>query len=592
MLRPSSAAPTRDYNLIFPRRLPITATVNATGQIEPMQTVNLSFTTPGRVSEVLVDLGQMVQAGTPLARLDPRELTIRLAQADAQLRQAQANQQKLLAGASAADIAIAEAQVRQAQSQLRQTTGSVTNADLAAAAAQLEQAQTQLAVAEAGPDPTQVTLAEQQLAQAEAQLESQRDQLSAAKTNAEIQLEQSANSLTQAQSRYATAKMNWEFIEATGNDPINPTIRVGDLENSIILPNKLSETQRRQYYDTFVQAEAQLQIAENNVSQAIVQLESARQAEINGIRLNEQQVAQAVTRLQQAQSGATLDQLAAARAQVASAQANLNRLRGDQRSGALGVAQAGLEQSRARLDQLQANPGASDLELSAAQVASAQATRDLAQLAVDDSTLRAPITGTVAELNLRVGEVAPARAIVLADLSQFKITIRVDEIDIPRINTAQPVTLTLDALPNVALTGQVESVAPLAAAQAAVTSYEVRISARTNDPRVRAGMSASADITVARKEDALLVPRRAVRNDRGELVVDVVADSAQCTNVATTNAAPPALEQRVVRTGLSNELLIEILEGLSAQDCVYVEGIDARLRGFLGGPPPGTRQQR
>ena len=69
-------------------------------------------------------------------------------QAQADLKQAQADYQKLVDGASPEDIAQAQAQLAQAQGQYSQTTGSVTGADVAAARAKLEQAKAQL-----GPAP-------------------------------------------------------------------------------------------------------------------------------------------------------------------------------------------------------------------------------------------------------------------------------------------------------------------------------------------------------------------------------------------------------------------------------------------------------
>ena len=89
--RGGQQTPVRSYGLVNPRFDRLIATVNATGQIAPVQTVNLSFAVTGRVAEVLVRPGDPVEKGQPLARLDTRELELRLAQAEAQLAQAQAN---------------------------------------------------------------------------------------------------------------------------------------------------------------------------------------------------------------------------------------------------------------------------------------------------------------------------------------------------------------------------------------------------------------------------------------------------------------------------------------------------------------------
>ena len=81
-LRNGGAQPTRAFSLIYPRYDTLIATVNATGQIEPAQVANLNFGGVGRVGEVLVKVGDVVAAGAALARLDTRELSIRVAQAE------------------------------------------------------------------------------------------------------------------------------------------------------------------------------------------------------------------------------------------------------------------------------------------------------------------------------------------------------------------------------------------------------------------------------------------------------------------------------------------------------------------------------
>lgn len=583
--RAAPAPAERNFSLINPRTDTLVATVNAAGRIDPARTVDLSFAAGGRVSEVLVAVGDSVAAGDVLARLDDAEARLRLSQSEAQLRQAQAGLDRLLGGAAAADVQAAEAQLRQAQAQLRQVQGSVTDADLRAAAEQLRQAEAVLARVRGAPNTSDVQAAEARVREAEITLERQRTQLSANKTSAEIQLDQATNQLTQAQSRYSTAKQNWDYVQETGADPVvrnvsDPT-RPGQTR-----PNKLNDSQRQQYYDAFVQAEAALRNAENAVAQAQIAAENARQAEASGVELAEGQLQVAQAQRDQLFQPGTPEQVAAAQAQAASARASLERLRGDQRGGSLDAAEAGLLAAQASLDRLRADPAAPDVASAQAQVDAARAARDLAQLALDQATLTAPFAGVIAAVNLTPGETpAPALpAVTLADISGFTVDVTVDEIDVSRIAAGQPVTLTLDALPDLRLAGEVQSIAPLAEEQAAVSSYRVRISTEAADPRVRAGMSAGADIVVARREAVLLVPRRAVRSDRGRLLVDVTRDPGLCQRPREELPPRPETEEREVTTGLSNEQLIEITGGLDAASCVFVEGFDSRFTIF-GGPP-------
>lgn len=588
-LRGNQAEVRRTYELVYPRRNTITATVNATGQMQPAQVANLSFSAPGRVAEVLVAIGDQVKQGDALARLDSREQQVRVIQAASQLAQAQASYEKLVEGANAEDIAAAEAQLRQAEGQLRQTSGSVTAADIQAAEAQLQQAQVQLRLLEAGPTAADLRASESQLEQTQAQLATQRDQLSAAKTNAQFQIDQSVNTLTQAQSRYASAKKNWDYVQETGFDPIRPSLGVDPLGRDIA--NRLNDAQRQQYADAFVQSEAALRSAEQAVAQAQVAFETAQQNEITGIQAAEQTVAQAQARLDQLRVGADAGQLAAARAQVAAARANLAKLRGDQRGGTLQAAQAAVDQARASLARVSGDASGSDLAVARAQIESAQASLDLAKLGQDETTLQAPFSGTVAEVNLKVGELPSATRIpiVLADLSSFYVDVAVDEIDVSRISAGQVVTLTLDALPDVAILASVERIAPLSTVQSAVTAYQVRVVAANADERVRPGMSTNADIVVAREPNVLLVPRRAVRNDRGRLIVETPTDPAVCDLPPAERPERPTLRQIDVRTGLSNEIVIQITEGLDETTCVYVEGVTSQFDLFGGGGPPRAR---
>ncbi|HEU5087218.1 MAG TPA: biotin/lipoyl-binding protein, partial [Roseiflexaceae bacterium] len=342
----------RSYTLITPAYGPLTALVTAAGQIEPQQTVNLSFTTASAVDAVLVRPGDEVAAGQVLARADTRELALRLAQAQAALRQAEANAARVRGGVTQSELAAAEVQLEQARGQLLQVRGGVTDTDLQAARAQLQQAQAALAKLTRGANQSDIEIAEARVRDAELTLTTQRDQLSAAKTNAELQLQQATNALTQAQSRYATAKQNWEYVQETGNDPITRSVP-SSTQPGQSRDNKLNDSQRQQYYDAFVQAEAALHSAETSVRQAQVAYDNARQAEASGVERAEGQVQIAQANRDQLLAGADADQLAAAQAQVAAARSNLAKLGGEQRAGALQAAEAAVRLAEVKFGQLQ-----------------------------------------------------------------------------------------------------------------------------------------------------------------------------------------------------------------------------------------------
>ncbi|MDP6756398.1 MAG: hypothetical protein QGG82_01835, partial [Patescibacteria group bacterium] len=86
----------------------LTQSVEATGKVESAERIDLNFRTTGRISEMSVNVGDTVRANAILARLDSRALTSKVADARARVDKEKADYQKLLAGASDADIKVAE----------------------------------------------------------------------------------------------------------------------------------------------------------------------------------------------------------------------------------------------------------------------------------------------------------------------------------------------------------------------------------------------------------------------------------------------------------------------------------------------------
>ena len=481
----------------------VAASQSFEGVVVPRQIAVLNFpTTSAVVAELMVNKGDRVEMRQPLARLDTRALELNVEQARASVAQAKAQDSKLRAPASAATLAAAEAQVAQAQAQLQQVQGSVTRQDIAAAQAQLTQAHAALALLQAGPKGPDLQSAQAGVSQAQANLQSQRDSLSMAKTNAAASRDQAANNLTQVQSRYATAKQNWDYVQATGEDPINP--KTTDTQTGAQRSNKVNDAQRQQYYDAYVQAEAALRTAEQAVAVAVAAYDTARQQEVNGIAAAEAQLSQSQASLTRTQSGADKDQLAAARAQVAVAQANLTRLQGSQRAGAIDAATAAVALAQANLEKIQEPVTQADLDLSQAAISQAEVGLHAAELALQQASLRAPFSGTIAEINLRVGEVpnamntiasqvpnATSGAIVLADTSKWQIeTTDLTELNIARVSEGSKVKLSFDAIPGLELSGTVVRIKPIGTDRKGDMTYTAIITPDTQDQRLRWNMTA------------------------------------------------------------------------------------------------------
>jgi len=470
--------------------------ISAEAKVVPIQSAELVFQTTGTVAEIMVQEGQRVDKDAPLARLDAREQELRVEQAKVDLTRSRANYEQFVEGATPEEIAAAQASVAQAEATLRQSEGSVTKQDVAAARSQLDSARAALARLEAGPKRTEVEQTSAVRDQAQATLQAQRDSLSATKTNAELAMRQAADNLTKAQASYATAKANWGYVQESGADPTNP--KRTDPTSGKEKKNKLNDVQKRQYYETFVQAEAAMHSAEKQLTAAQVAYDQARQAEISGIQNAEAQVREAQAALDQLLAGADKEQIAAARAEVAQAQANLDKLIGEQRAGQLEVARAGVQNAQARLNQLTAKPRKTDLEMAQAQVTAAEIALKQAELALARTTLRAPFAGTVAALNVEVGEKPSEEkpAVVLAGLSAWQIeTSDLTELDVVDIHEGDAVTISFDALPGVALVGTVDRIKPLGETYRGDMTYTVVVIPKQSDARLRWNMTATIAVS-------------------------------------------------------------------------------------------------
>lgn len=472
----------------------------ADARVVPIRSAALSLSTSGIVAELLVDEGDSVNPGQILLRLDQSHEQARVNNAQAALAESEASLERLLAGATAEEIAIAEAQLRQAQAQATMVNNSVTPQDLKAAQAQINQAQATLNRLANTPKDSDKRASVAQLAQAEQNLSMQRDQLSAAKTSAELRMRQATNTLVQAQTQYATARSNWEEVERTGRDPINPNM-TDPANPTKTKSNKLNDAQKQQYYDAYVNAEAALHSAEQAVEEAKVAYDTARQAEVDGVKVAEQQLIQAQASNERAMQGPEADEWAAARAQLAAGQATLARLRGAERASSVEAAQAGVEVAAASLERLQAPPPESEIALARTRVQAAQAELDQALLALADTELRAPFAGTIAAVEIEQSVFLSAGSIVLrlADFSAWKIeTVDLTELNISEVQPGAPVTVSFDALPGVELKGIVSHIAPFGEIRQGDITYTATITPEQHDSRLYWNMTATLAIMPGR----------------------------------------------------------------------------------------------
>lgn len=265
----------------------------------------------------------------------------------------------------------------------------------------------------------------------------------------------------------------------------------------------------------------------------------------------------AQARLASLQDGARPADLQAAYANVSSAQAQVQASQAN-----VLVAEANVARAEAAYQQLLEPPTEEEIAVLEAQVEAAETNVALAELRLEQALITAPMAGKVANILVEVGEQATpgATAMILVDEGAYHIEVNVDEIDIEQISIGQEVEITLDALPEQIVQGEVADIAPTSSeAGTGVVTYLVTINIQDADIRLRPGMSANASIIVQEVDDVLIVPNWAIRLDRdtGEAFVNRLEADGTVTEV-------------VVETGLRNEQYSQVLSGLEIGDTVVV----------------------
>jgi HlyD family secretion protein len=187
-------------------------------------------------------------------------------------------------------------------------------------------------------------------------------------------------------------------------------------------------------------------------------------------------------------NGPTAEEIAVARAGITEAEAALAAVKAGPTREQIAVAEAGVAQAEA---------GVAEAE---AALAAAQAALETAQAALDNFELVASFPGTVARVNVEVGQfLAPgASAITLGDASTWYVeTDDLSEVDVVQVAVGQPVKVTVDALPDQEFQGIVTDIAPRSETKRGDVTYTVSIKLTgATDAPLRWGMTAFVDINV------------------------------------------------------------------------------------------------
>jgi HlyD family secretion protein len=478
-------------------RTSVTSTVTATGSLQAITEQNVGFPDGGKLVEVNVAVGQQVEPGQILARIDDFTARQDLVSAEAQLAQEQAVLARIRGGNH---VNAAEDDVKRAGAVLKATKARAEAVDDANASA-VEEAKRQL------------ELDKEVLHDTEARTRAHR------------------RSCTAADRRDAERDADRDDDR---DEPLFPiSRRDGEAEDCEVAAEK----------------EAEVEQAERRVRASEAALERAENQR----------------RVDRAEQDLAIEN---ARRELETAKNEAEGARGDRPH---------------------------DIDEQAAVVAQLRAEVDKARRAVEDTVLRAPVAGKVASINGVVGEflgggsgttpLAPGGTvplpergsavssgeqsgsdnerpggsafIVLGDVQSFRIVAPFAETDAALVQPDQAVDVTFDAIPDLTRSGRVASIAPTATDIRGVTSYYAVIVLNELDPRLRDGLTASANVVVDHRDDTLAIPNAALmQSGRSGTVTVLEPDGSQ--------------RQVQVELGLAGDSVTQVVSGLREGQQVLV----------------------
>lgn len=191
------------------------------------------------------------------------------------------------------------------------------------------------------------------------------------------------------------------------------------------------------------------------------------------------------------------------------------------------------------------------------------------QDSLENYTITAPISGQVIQKAAKVGDnitrsgSSDTTLAVIYDLSSLTFEMSIDELDIQNVKVGQEVEVTADAFEGQTFSGTVTNVSLQSTYSNGVTTYPVTVTLEESGDLLP-GMNVDGTIIIDQAEDVLTIPVDSLmRGNQVYVKDDTITEPA--------DGVPAGFRAVQVKTGLTNDTYVEITEGLSEGDQVYVD---------------------
>ncbi|MEH2316211.1 efflux RND transporter periplasmic adaptor subunit [Nostoc sp.] len=360
------------------------------------------------------------------------------------------------------------------------------------------------------------------------------------------------------------------------------------------------ETQRSQYRANLAQSQAQLaeavagsrpqEIAQARarLAQSQAQLAAARagnrpqevaqsQSQVDAAQAKVNYASQQVKRYQYlykegAETKQLLDQAISddksAKANLEEAKKRFSLVQSGTRTEEIDQRQAAVNEARAALVLLEDGTRSEEIVQRQAAVAAAEAQLKGVQVQLEDTIIRAPLSGIVTQKYAEPGAfVTPTTSAstsasatsssIVAVARGLEILAQVPEADLSRIKPGQQVEIVADAYPDQVFKGHVRLIAPEAVVEQGVTSFQVRVALDTGIDKLRSGLNVDLTFLGDRVNNALVLPTVSIVTEKGK------------TGVLVPDAKNKP-QFREVTVGAQIQEQTQILEGVKEGDRIFV----------------------
>lgn len=504
----------------------VVSSVSASGILQPLTTVDVKSSAGGIVDLLAVDVGAVVEPGQLIAKIDPTDTRTALDQAEA---------------------------------------------DLSAANARLSQSKEALSL--------QAEQNASQLQQAEQAYQATKARLAQAEQQAKAQPALTKSAINQAEANYRLAQQNLRQLKEAGA-PLGAAQAKSAYDQAKAAMDKANRNFDRQqglYSKGFISA-SQFDVAKLEYDSAKAQADSAKQrldtvdADYDAqVKAAEARLDQSAAALESAKANAIQDELR--RQDVAAARA------------AVSQAEAALKAAKSSAHQIPIK--AADIRSSEAQVVRSKAQVGNARTQLEYTIIRAPRAGVILKKYVEAGTIITSgkssfsgtgqgtSIVQLGDLSRMFVLASMDETDIAQVETGQIVDITLDSYPDEIFEGIVTRIDPQTVIEQNVTIVPVTVEITDPDARLKPGMNATCDFIVERRENVLVVPTEAVKDQDGKYMVTLLKKGKQV--------------ERRVEVGLAGDVATEIVSGLKEGDEVVTAVIEPQTSPAGPGGSRGSR---